>query len=100
MNNKLICGKREFSTENDGLVDARIYVSDSLVADELGVDTLTANVVDQSAQTRLLAAEGMPVAAGGMLLIAKGDDHSIADYAYGAPVYAYHGDGLLGKFYF
>lgn len=100
MNNKLICGKREFSTENDGLVDARIYVSDSLVADELGVDTLTANVVDQSAQTRLLAAEGMPVAAGGMLLIAKGDDRSIADYAYGAPVYAYHGDGLLGKFYF
>ncbi len=100
MNNKLICGKREFSTENDGLVDARIYVSDSLVADELGVDTLTANVVDQSAQIRLLAAEGMPVAAGGMLLIAKGDNHSIADYAYGAPVYAYHGDGLLGKFYF
>lgn len=100
MNNKLICGKKEFSTENDGLVDARIYVSDSLVADELGVDTLTANVIDQSAQTRLLAAEGIPVAAGGMLLIAKGDNHSIADYAYGAPVYAYHGDGLLGKFYF
>lgn len=100
MNNKLLCGKKEFSTENDGLVDARIYVSDSLVADELGVDTLTANVIDQSAQTRLLAAEGMPVAAGGMLLIARGDNHSIADYAYGAPVYAYHGDGLLGKFYF
>lgn len=100
MNNRLICGKKEFSTENDGLIDEKIFVSDSLVADELGVDTLTANVVDQSAQTRLLAAEGVLVAAGDKILIAKGDNHSIADYSYGAPVYAYHGSDLLGKFYF
>lgn len=100
MNNKLVCGKKEFSTENDGLIDERIFVSDSLVADELGVDTLTANVVDQSAQTRLLAAEGVLVTANGGLLIAKGDSRSIAAYAYGAPVYAYHGDTLLGKFFF
>ena len=100
MNNRLICGKKEFSTENDGLIDEKIFVSDSLVADELGVDTLAANVVDQSAQTRLLAAEGVLVAAGDKLLIAKGDNHSIADYSYGAPVYAYHGSDLLGKFYF
>ena len=58
MNNKLVCGKREFSTENDGLIDEKIFVSDSLVADELGVDTLTASVADFSLQTRLLAADG------------------------------------------
>lgn len=100
MNNRLLFGKREFSTENDKLLDVQLYVSDSLVADELGVDTLTANVVDQSAQTRLLAAKGMLVTAGSGLLIAKGDRHSIAAYAYGAPVYAFHGDTLLGKFFF
>lgn len=99
MNNKLICGKREFSTENDGLIDEKIFVSDSLVADELGVDTLTASVADFSLQTRLLAADGELVSAGGHLLIAQGGD-AITAYPYGAPVYAWHGSDLLGKFFF
>ena len=99
MNNKLVCGKREFSTENDGLIDEKIFVSDSLVADELGVDTLTASVADFSLQTRLLAADGELVSAGGHLLIAQGGD-AITAYPYGAPVYAWHGSDLLGKFFF
>ena len=99
MNNKLVCGKREFSTENDGLIDEKIFVSDSLVADELGVDTLTASVADFSLQTRLLAADGELVSAGGHLLIAQGGD-AITTYPYGAPVYAWHGSDLLGKFFF
>lgn len=99
MNNRLVCGKREFSTENDGLIDEKIFVSDSLVADELGVDTLTASVADFSLQTRLLAADGELVSAGGHLLIAQGGD-AITAYPYGAPVYAWHGSDLLGKFFF
>ena len=98
--NKIIYGVRQYDDgENDNLMSASLYVSDSLTSESLGVDTLTFTVRDYSAQTRLLAAEGMLVAAGGYLLTAVGNKQGIFSYDYGTPVYYYRDDTLIGKFY-
>lgn len=98
--NKIIYGVRQYDDgENDNLMSASLYVSDSLTSESLGVDTLTFTVRDYSAQTRLLAAEGMLVAAGGYLLTAVGNKQGIFSYDYGTPIYYYRDDTLIGKFY-
>lgn len=98
--NKIIYGVRQYDDgENDNLMSASLYVSDSLTSESLGVDTLTFTVRDYSAQTRLLAADGMLVAAGGYLLTAVGNKQGIYSYDYGTPVYYYRDDTLIGKFY-
>ena len=98
--NKIIYGVRQYDDgENDNLMSASLYVSDSLTSESLGVDTLTFTARDYSAQTRLLAAEGMLVAAGGYLLTAVGNKQGIYSYDYGTPVYYYQDDTLIGKFY-
>ena len=98
--NKIIYGVRQYDDgENDNLMSASLYVSDSLTSESLGVDTLTFTVRDYSAQTRLLAAEGMLVAAGGYLTTAVGNKQGIFSYDYGTPVYYYRDNTLIGKFY-
>lgn len=98
--NKIIYGVRQYDDgKNDNLMSASLYVSDSLTSESLGVDTLTFTVRDYSAQTRLLAAEGMLVAAGGYLLTAVGNKQGIFSYDYGTPIYYYRDDTLIGKFY-
>lgn len=81
------------------IVKASAYIGDSLSADELTVDTLTAVVRDYDLETRLLAAQGTLVIAGGMLLVAKRDRYGLLRYDYGAEVFYHHGDDLIGKFY-
>ena len=56
----------------DDLVSASAAVSDAIVSDKLEADTMTATVIDNGAQTQLLAAGGVLVAAGGQLLHAFG----------------------------
>ena len=53
------------------LLSSSVYLSDSLVAESLGVDTITAVVQDQSTEVRPLAAGGLLLAAGGQLVAAK-----------------------------
>ena len=100
--NRLIYNGKTYDDENDGgdkLMSANCYIGDSLTADELPVDTLTAVVRDYDLETRLLAAQGMLVTAGGMLLVAKRDRYGLLRYDYGAEILYYHGDDLIGKFY-
>lgn len=100
--NRLIYNGKTYDDENDGgdkLMSANCYIGDSLTADELPVDTLTAVVRDYDLETRLLAAQGTLVTAGGMLLVAKRDRYGLLRYDYGAEILYYHGDDLIGKFY-
>lgn len=53
------------------LLRSSVYLSDSLVAESLGVDTITAVVQDQSTEVRPLAAGGHLLAAGGQLVAAR-----------------------------
>ena len=97
--NELIYDGRKYTDEDESLYSAGIYLSDSLVAESLGVDTLTAEVIDYQLQTRLLASDGMLAAADGMLLSAEENDTGLKRYSYGAPVEYRHNDALIGKFY-
>ena len=100
--NRLIYNGKTYDDENDGgdkLLSANCYIGDSLTADELPVDTLTAVVRDYDLETRLLAAQGTLVTAGGMLLVAKRDRYGLLRYDYGSEILYYHGDALIGKFY-
>lgn len=100
--NRMIYNGKTYDDETDGgdkLMSANCYIGDSLTADELPVDTLTAVVRDYDLETRLLAAQGTLVTAGGMLLVAKRDRYGLLRYDYGAEILYYHGDDLIGKFY-
>ena len=79
------------------LIQSSAYLSDSLVAESLGVDTITAVVRDQTTQPRLLAAEGVLVAAGGQLLAAKAQALPLDERAkYGDELdYSQDGKSLL-----
>ena len=83
----------------DKLMSASGYIGDSLPAVQLSVDTLTAVVRDYGLQERLLMADGMLLAAGGVLL--AGHESAVGldkDYVYGADVKYHHGNDLIGKF--
>lgn len=100
--NRLIYNGKTYDDENDGgdkLMSANCYIGDSLTADELSVDTLTAVVRDYDMETRILAAQGVLVSTGGILLVAKRDRYGLTRYTYGAEILYYHGDNLIGKFY-
>lgn len=100
--NRLIYNGKTYDDVTEGgdkLMSANCYIGDSLSADELTVDTLTAVVRDYDLETRLLAAQGTLVTAGGMLLVAKRDRYGLLRYDYGAEVFYHHGDDLIGKFY-
>ena len=92
------CGKI-YTTADESLVSTSAFVSDSLVSESLGVDTLTAVVKDYQLQVRLLAVDGMLAAADGGLLAAAENDTGLKKYDYGEPVtYTRKGD-LFGLFY-
>lgn len=93
-----VCGKI-YTTADESLVSTSAFVSDSLVSESLGVDTLTAVVKDYQLQVRLLAVDGMLAAADGGLLAASENDTGLKKYDYGEPVtYTRKGD-LFGLFY-
>lgn len=100
--NRLIYNGKTYDDVTEGgdkLMSANCYIGDSLTADELTVDTLTAVVRDYDLETRLLAAQGTLVTAGGMILVAKRSRYGLLRYDYGAEVFYHHGDDLIGKFY-
>lgn len=97
MNSIIYNGK----TYKDGtLRDLDCYIGDSLVSDELPVDTLTAVVMDYSTQPRVLVADGLPVFSGDSMLIAKTSKVSLdAESQYGDIVRFYRGETQFGKFF-
>lgn len=92
------CGKT-YTTADESLVSTSAFVSDSLVAESLGVDTLTAVVKDYQLQVRLLAVDGMLAAANGELLAAATSDTGLKKYDYGETVTYTHEGDLFGLFY-
>lgn len=90
---------QEYSSKNNSIQSASAYLGDSLPADELSVDTLTATVLDYRLQTRLCAADGMLCAGDGMLCVSKTDSVGLSQYKYGDVVKFSHKDSLIGKFY-
>lgn len=96
--NSIVYNGRTYEDEN--LKDLDCYIGDSLASDELAVDTLTAVVQDFSNQPRILAANGLPLMAGGRLLIAK-TSHVQLDAVghYGDVVRHYRKGEQFGKFY-
>lgn len=95
-----IVTQNPYTVTGDDLISASAAVSDSIVADRLEADTLTATVVDHSAETQLLAAGGVLVAAGGTLLIARQAEQGIDEtWLYAAPVVFAHNGVTVGEFY-
>lgn len=83
----------------DMLLSASCYIANSIVADQLSADTLTAEVIDYDLQERLLAAGGMLLECGGRLLTCARSNVGMDIYQYAAPVWFYHNNTLIGKFY-
>lgn len=102
MLNKLSFGGKEYrdsSAGTDLLTQAGAYVGDSLPADTLSVDTLSATVLDFDLQPRPAAAGGVLVAAGAALTVAQRTDIPLTAAAeYGAPVEYRHRGALVGRF--
>ena len=97
MENKLTYNGRTY--EGETLDDVDCFIGDSLVADELPVDTLTAVVRDYDTQPRVLAAGGRVLVAGGRVLISRLSDQRLDRLArYGDNVLYHHNGSLVGKF--
>lgn len=89
-----------FVITGDDLVSASAAVSDAIVSDKLEADTMTATVIDNGAQTQLLAAGGVLVAAGGQLLTAQQARAGLDEaWDYAAPVVFAHNGETVGEFY-
>ena len=88
-----------YTDSNETLYSATVYLANSLVAESLGVDTLTATVYDYQTQNRLLAVDGMLATANGFLCSAVGSSARIDNYRYGDQIEFYHNENLIGKFY-
>lgn len=98
--NRLIYRNKAYTGETRDLLSASASIGDALAAESLSVDTLTARVLNYDTRLLPLAADGKLLAAEGVLLAAQtarlGLDKS---YRYGEPVWYYHGEDLIGKFY-
>lgn len=102
MGNKLTYKGKVYTDISDGkdlLMQANAYISDSLPAVLLSVDTLAAVVRDHDREPRLLAADGDLLAAGGVLLTDKPPVSGLDALAkYGEEVLYHHDENLIGKF--
>lgn len=88
------------SISGDDLLSCSVNVSDSIVSDSLGSDTMYAVVQDDAAETKLLSAGGRLLAAGGVLLSAQREPMSIDEsYEYASPVTYRHKGNVVGEFY-
>lgn len=97
--NSLKYNGKVYTDANESLYSATVYVANSLVAESLGVDTITATVYDYQMQTRLLSVDGMLAATDGMLCSSHGIQYGIDHYKYGDQIQFYHNNNLIGKFY-
>lgn len=73
MGNRIVIGTQTFQ-DND-ILSGNCYIADSLVGDELSIDTLTVTLDGRTAGP-------------------------LSGVSYGEPVYYYHDNQLIGKFYF
>ncbi len=99
MDDKLVYHGRTFRASDQSLRSASAIQEDSLTAESLAVDTLTAEVDDYFITPRVLAAQGLPVAAGGLLCYAAEEKPVLSPNDYGDVVEYYRGDSLLLKHY-
>lgn len=100
---KLVFAGNTYSFGGSGikneLISASANIGDSLPASSLPVDTLTATVLDYAMQTMVSASGGLPLAAEGVLVAAKGAGATLDKSAeYGSDVEYWHNDALIGKF--
>lgn len=85
--------------QDDTLRDIDGIIGDSLVAEQLAVDTLNATVVDTAAIQHILVADGKIAVADGKAAAGKCERLSLDQrYAYGEEVFYYRDNDLFGKF--
>lgn len=86
--------------EGNQIRSGSLYLSEALASAELEADVMNVVVKDESTQPKLLAANGMLVSAGSMLLATKGAEHGIDHYAqYGQRVDLFHDGTLVAPLY-
>lgn len=98
--NRLVYRNKEYTGETRDLLSASASIGDALAAESLSVDTLTARVLNYDAKLLPLATGGQLLVAEGVLLAARAERLGLdRSSRYGEPVYYYHGEDLIGKFY-
>ena len=103
-NNKLIIGGKTYPddvTQGDRLMQSSCFLSDSLVAESLGVDTLSAVVRDYDRELYPVTRNGYPIlTAEGLLMVARRTTQALDQRSqYGQPVEYYRDKVLLAKLY-
>lgn len=101
--NKIVIAGQEF--DSDFILSGSCYIANSIAGDELGIDTLDAEIdgaVEAPTLLKPADADGMLTIEDelvGVMPIVRVLLHDLSLYKYGDPVYYYHGDTLIGKFY-
>ena len=99
MDDKLVYHGRTFRASDQSLRSASATQEDSLTAESLAVDTLTAVVDDYFITPRVLAVQGLLAAAGGLPCYAAAETPVLSPNDYGDVVEYRRGDSLLLKHY-
>ena len=99
MDDKLVYHGRTFRASDQSLRSASATQEDSLTAESLAVDTLTAVVDDYFITPRVLAVQGLLAAAGGLPCYAAAETPVLSPNDYGDVVEYYRDDNLLLKHY-
>ena len=99
MDDKLVYRGRTFRASDQSLRSASATQEDSLTAESLAVDTLTAVVDDYFITPRVLAVQGLLAAAGGLPCYAAAETPVLSPNDYGDAVEYFRGDSLLLKHY-
>ena len=99
MDDKLVYRGRTFRASDQSLRSASATQEDSLTAESLAVDTLTAVVDDYFITPRVLAVQGLLAASGGLPCYAAAETPVLSPNDYGDAVEYFRGDSLLLKHY-
>ena len=92
---------KDFIFYDTDINSAECFIVDSLIVDELAFDTFDCIVFSNNMAYYLLtSSEGYVLeSTEGHTLYAAVSDEPITDFVYADPVYYYHNDELIGKFY-
>jgi hypothetical protein len=105
MSNEIICNNYRYT--NDDIISGNCYLSNSLAAEELGIDTLNATLnlvgIDHASGT-IVPGANLAASDGDILRTADGEEiiisNPLSGYLYGDTVTYSHDSGLVGKFKF